>query len=192
MADAFMGSSARWVVLCWRHEFGYHFVGPFASVDEANNWAVEVLETKGFNLDWQVVFADPTLSIPVRDPGTMPLLQPDPETDPELGRWLQWVSREMLGQDRSLPAWLGDPLDHSTHDRWTERQGPTGNFYVIMTTSEPLHMVGPFSDHRGAFSWGCASEERGGDPGWQAGWTTPAVRRCCDHRLNNQRNRAAE
>jgi hypothetical protein len=63
-------------------------------------------------------------------------------------------------------------------DGWIERQGDVGDFYLLMTQSDPLHLVGPFPDHRHAFSWGDANEARTDDQGWQVIWlddpTAPA------------------
>jgi hypothetical protein len=50
---------------------------------------------------------------------------------------------------------------------WLERQGPVGDFYVLMVASEPLHLVGPFPDHQHAYSWGMA---RPNDEDWQLIW----------------------
>jgi hypothetical protein len=79
------------------------------------------------------------------------------------------------GRER-LPAWLGDPADYSTHDRWTERQGTVGNFYLLVTHSEPLYLVGPFPDHRHAFSWGTDYAARTDDDGWWVVWLDDAAR----------------
>lgn len=63
-------------------------------------------------------------------------------------------------------------------DRWTERQADIGDFYLLMINSDPLHLVGPFSDHRHAFSWAVAYQARTDDEGWQVLWledpTAPA------------------
>ena len=55
-------------------------------------------------------------------------------------------------------------------DRWTERQADVGDFYLLMIYSDPLHLVGPFPDHRHAFSWAVAYQARTADEGWQILW----------------------
>jgi hypothetical protein len=63
-------------------------------------------------------------------------------------------------------------------DRWVERQANVGDFYLLMIGSDPLHLVGPFTDHNHAYSWGVAYQARTDDEGWQVLWlndpTTPA------------------
>jgi hypothetical protein len=42
-----------------------------------------------------------------------------------------------------------------------------------MTSSEPLHLVGPFTSQQQAFSWGSTQEQHGGgDFGWQIVWSS--------------------
>src|SRR5262249_7278098 len=114
-----------------------------------------------------------TLPVPIRAPGPMPPLQPDPELDPELGDALRRLEREVLGREE-LPRWLGDPNDFSEHDRWTERQSDSGDFYLLLIYREPLHLVGPFPDHRHACSWGVDYEARSDDEGWVVVWLDDA------------------
>jgi hypothetical protein len=68
--------------------------------------------------------------------------------------------------------------DPEEPDQWTERQSDVGDFYLLMIGSDPLHLVGPFHDHRRAYSWAVAYQARTDDEGWQVLWlndrATPA------------------
>ena len=55
-------------------------------------------------------------------------------------------------------------------DGWVERQSNVGDFYLLMINSVPIHLVGPFPDHRHAYSWAVAYEARTDDEGWQVVW----------------------
>jgi hypothetical protein len=39
-----------------------------------------------------------------------------------------------------------------------------------MIYSDPIHLVGPFPDHRHAYSWAVAYQARTDDNGWQVLW----------------------
>jgi hypothetical protein len=88
---------------------------------------------------------------------------------------LNWHTQRV---DPTVPLQVRDPgpmpplLEPGPYDGpWLERQGDVGDFFVMMTGSEPLHLVGPFPDHQHAYSWGLAQEQRGdGDDGWQVVW----------------------
>ena len=60
--------------------------------------------------------------------------------------------------------------DPEEPDQWTERQSDVGDFYLLMIGSDPLHLVGPFPDHRHAYSWAVAYQARTDDEGWQVLW----------------------
>jgi hypothetical protein len=68
--------------------------------------------------------------------------------------------------------------DPEKPDRWVERQTNVGDFYLLMISSDPLHLVGPFPSHRHAYSWAVAYQARTDDEGWQVVWlddpTAPA------------------
>jgi hypothetical protein len=66
-----------------------------------------------------------------------------------------------------MPELEPDPAEP---DRWTERQADLGDFYLLMIGSDPLHLVGPFPDHRHAYSWAVAYQARTDDEGWQVLW----------------------
>jgi hypothetical protein len=166
VAGPITGRELEWVVVRWNTNFGFHYVGPFRNAAAAADWADPSLDP-----NWQVGHLDPAVSLVVRDPGPMPPLQPDPEPDPDLGEWL----RKVLDYD-ALPTWLGDPADYSPHDHWTERQSARGNFYLLMIDNEPLHLVGPFADHRHAYSWAVDYQARTEDEGWQVIWLDDAGR----------------
>jgi hypothetical protein len=161
-ASAYVHHTREWLVLWWSIEFGYYYVGPFQDAPAAGAWADE---NQGTDVRWQVVLADPALSLPVRDPGPMPPLQPDPEPDPDTARMLN----DALGYE-PLPAWLGNSDDYTSYDHWAERQGPTGDFYLLMVCADPLHLVGPFPDHRHAYSWGMDYMARTDDEHWWVVW----------------------
>ena len=58
-------------------------------------------------------------------------------------------------------------------DQWEAPQSdtPGAAYYLLMTDSDPVHLVGPFDDHRTAFAWGKHNEEtRTRDWGWQIVW----------------------
>jgi hypothetical protein len=136
-----MTTTKQWVSLRWDCFAGFYYVGPFASADAAQAWAVE---HEGLNIRWQSAHLDPHVALPVRPPGDVLLLQPSP----------------------------------TAPDHWTERPADVGDFFLLMILSDPLHLVGPFHDHRSAFSWAIANQERTDDEGWQVVWlddpTTPA------------------
>ena len=46
--------------------------------------------------------------------------------------------------------------DPEEPDQWVERQTNVGDFYLLMMNSGPLQLVGPFPDHRHAYSWAVA------------------------------------
>jgi hypothetical protein len=175
-----------WVLLRWNFFTGYYFVGPFATPDAAEAWIDDHNEDD--DLCWQITRLDPTLSLGVRAPdGDYPLV-PDPvPMDDETYESLERLWRELGHPDRSLPAWLGDRRDYARHDHWDDRQAPEGNYFVLMSTSDPAYLVGPFSTHRDAFSWGCFQAARGDanramglsddcDYGWQIIWLDDAAR----------------
>jgi hypothetical protein len=62
--------------------------------------------------------------------------------------------------------------DPEEEDQWIEPQsrGPNAAFFLLMLYSDPLHLVGPFLDHRHAYFWGVAYEARTDDLGWQLVW----------------------
>jgi hypothetical protein len=60
--------------------------------------------------------------------------------------------------------------DPEEPDQWTERQSDVGDFYLLMIYSDPIHLVGPFHDHRHAYSWAVAYQARTDDEGWQVLW----------------------
>jgi hypothetical protein len=66
-----------------------------------------------------------------------------------------------------------DPDPDPWIDQW---EGPLSDtpgaaFHLLMTDSEPLHLVGPFADERTAFAWGKYNEKtRARDFGWQIVW----------------------
>jgi hypothetical protein len=60
--------------------------------------------------------------------------------------------------------------DSAEPDRWAERQADVGDFYLLMIESDPLYLVGPFPDHRHAYFWAVAYQERTDDVGWQVLW----------------------
>jgi hypothetical protein len=68
-----------------------------------------------------------------------------------------------------MPALEPDPEEP---DQWTERQSddPDAAFFLMMIYSNPLHLVGPFPDHRHAYSWAVAYQARTDDEGWQVLW----------------------
>ena len=156
-----MGTN-EWVAVRWNIYLGLYYVGPFQDADTAAAWADD---NQGLDVNWQVEHLDPTVSLVVRAPGAMPPLQPDPEPDPATGKWL----REILHGD-GLPAWLGNSDDYSPYDHWAERQSSSGKFYLLMVGSDLLHLVGPFPDHRHAYSWGVDYMARTDDEGWQVVW----------------------
>jgi hypothetical protein len=43
-------------------------------------------------------------------------------------------------------------------------------FHLLMTDACPVHLVGPFTDHRTAYLWGRMNERCGGALGWQVVW----------------------
>ena len=60
-----------------------------------------------------------------------------------------------------------------TRNIWTggpSGRADVGGFYLLMIYSDPLHLVGPFPDHRHAFSWAVAYQARTDDEGWQVLW----------------------
>jgi hypothetical protein len=65
--------------------------------------------------------------------------------------------------------------DPEKPDRWVERQAAIGDFYLLMVNNDPLHFVGPFPDHRHAYSWGVAYGARTDDDGWQVVWEDPTA-----------------
>ena len=156
-----MGTN-EWVVVRWNIYFGIYYVGPFRDADTAAAWAED---NQGADLNWQVEHLDPTVSLVVSAPGAMPLLQPDPRPDPDTAKWL----REVLHGD-GLPVWLGNSDDYSPYDHWAARQSSSGKFYLLMVGSDPMRLVGPFPDHRHAYSWGVDYMARTDDEGWQVVW----------------------
>jgi hypothetical protein len=77
-----MAMNKRHFVVCWGIEKGLYLVGPFETSDLAYAWAVE---NQGTDVLWQVGHIDPTRPLPVKSPGTIPELAPDPHA-PE-PRW---------------------------------------------------------------------------------------------------------
>jgi hypothetical protein len=160
----------------WNIQSGIYCVGPFPTVEAANTWGGE---NEGGCLDWQTVELDPTVPLPVRAPvGNPPLLTPKKIPPDELAAWRDWV-REKTGNDMSLrlPAWLGTPPEPA--NSWCPVLADRGAFHVLMTTSEPVHLVGPFRDHQRAYSWGMDQESRGGedcDYYWQIVWMDDPTR----------------
>jgi hypothetical protein len=143
-----------WVVLRWNVREGYHYVGPFPDGETAGQWAKEMLVYP----EWYIHFLDPRLSLPVRAPGSMPPLRPPvPLTDDQ--RWfLEWGRRRR--GIKPLPEWLGEANEPA--ENWLENQASNGAFYVLMSTAEPPHLIGPFPDHQHAYSWAVDNEERHG------------------------------
>jgi hypothetical protein len=134
----------KWLVMRWAHERGYSFVGPFPSADAAGRWATRVDEEVDPDPCWQVVRLDPTQPLPVRQPE----LVVDQGTEAEIADWLDHVS---------------------------DYVPPTGRrCFVLMTTSEPVHLVGPFQNQRSGAIWGAVQERCGGDDGWQGVWIADA------------------
>jgi hypothetical protein len=127
------------VVLVWSFdEGGYHYVGPFSSVSEANNWGTEHEGDHGF--EWHTALIDPAVPLEVR--------APDGVAD--------------------LPANDDGMADDKFQDPFSDTPGAA--FHMLMTSGEPLHLVGPFEDQRTASLWGLMNERRGGDIGWQVLW----------------------
>jgi hypothetical protein len=74
-----------------------------------------------------------------------------------------------------MPELEPDPKEP---DQWTERQsdGPHAAFFLLMIYSDPLHLVGPFPDHRHAYFWAVAYQARTDDEGLEVLWLNdPAV-----------------
>lgn len=129
------------VVMRWDMFEGYHYVGPFGSVPEANEWAIE----HDGDPCWHTELVNPEAPLEVRAPDGVAELADD-------------------GQD---PDGFADPV--------SDTDGAA--FHVLMTDLDPVHLVGPFADHRTACLWGWMNEARGGSLGWQVVWLEdPAAR----------------
>lgn len=72
----------------------------------------------------------------------------------------------------AMPELAPDP---EAPDKWTERLDCSGDFYLLMTASDPLHLVGPFSEHRHAFSWAVSYQARTDDEEWWVLWLDDAA-----------------
>ena len=128
------------VVMIWSFDEGYHYVGPFGSVPEANEWGIEHEDDHG--PEWHSELVDPALPLEVRAPdGVAELPADDPDRVPGCDEF---------------------------EDPFSDTEGAA--FHLLMTSGKPLHLVGPFEDHRTAFLWGRMNERRGGDIGWQVVW----------------------
>ena len=116
---------------------GYHYVGPFGSVSDANEWAIE----HDFDPCWHTEQVNPEVPLEVRAPDGVADLVDD-------------------GRD---PDRFADPV--------SDTEGAA--FHLLMTDADPVHLVGPFTDHRTAFLWGLTNERRGGSWGCRSfGWKT--------------------
>jgi hypothetical protein len=62
--------------------------------------------------------------------------------------------------------------DPEEPDQWTERQSdsPEAGFFLLMLHCDPVHMVGPFPDHRHAHYWAVAHQAWTDDEGCEVLW----------------------
>jgi hypothetical protein len=126
------------VVMLWDFHTGYRYVGPFATVAEANDWGCDYEDRAGSPC-WHSELVDPDVPLEIRAPDDVAV---EPSQDPCLERWAAPPSNT-----------------------------PSAAFFLLMTDSEPLHLVGPFADPRAAFAYGKFNEEvRKRDFGWQIVW----------------------
>jgi hypothetical protein len=143
--DIITDTRLRFVVMVWEYPENLRYVGPFADVHAANAWGVHWEGHVGLSPCWHTELVDPTAPLPIEPPGRWDGTERDHDGDPPQGPWQR---------------------------PWLERLSDVGDFYLLQTAADPLHLVGPFDSEKRACRWGTANEDSRGSEylGWQALW----------------------
>jgi hypothetical protein len=129
--------------MLWDFHNGYRYVGPFVTVEAANDWGIFYEDELAGSPCWHSELVDPAAPLEIRAPDDIAV---EPTPTPDFDKWL----------DEREP-----PLSNT----------PGAAFFLLMTDSEPLHLVGPFAAHSAAYTWGLFNElVRHRDFGWQVVW----------------------
>jgi hypothetical protein len=129
-----------WCVLRWDFLEGYWFIGPFPTPDKAADWD-NVEDDPCWGVPGRI---DPTKPLELRAPAQLP-----PLTDAELSADQRWWRAERIRRDGPMEQW-----------NWSEPPTERHRCYVLQSTAEVPHLVGPFDSQLAAYVWGDDTEER--------------------------------